>query len=57
MEQHRDHRDLVNISLRFDKALYQRLVEAAKREVRSLNGEVNYRLRQSIERETERAAS
>jgi hypothetical protein len=52
-----EQREIVNVSFRFDKALYQRLVEAAKDSVRSLNGEVNYRLRESIERDSSEAAS
>jgi predicted HicB family RNase H-like nuclease len=46
-----EHPDKVNTSLRFDKELHQRLVAEAKRSLRSLNGEVVYRLRESIDRE------
>jgi predicted HicB family RNase H-like nuclease len=48
MEQHQDR---VNVNLRFDEELHKQLVAEAKRRVRSLNGEVVYRLRQSIERD------
>jgi len=51
------HRDIVNITLRFDESLHQRLVAEARRSLRSLNGEVVYRLRESIERHSEAAAS
>jgi G3E family GTPase len=43
------HRDIVSVSLRFDEALHQQLVAEARRAVRSLNGEIIYRLRKSIE--------
>jgi predicted HicB family RNase H-like nuclease len=45
----RPQADRVNVNLRFDEALHQRLVAEAKRSVRSLNGEIVYRLRESIE--------
>jgi predicted HicB family RNase H-like nuclease len=51
-----EHPDKVNTSLRFDKELHQRLVTEAKRSLRSLNGEVQFRLRESIERDSEAAA-
>jgi predicted HicB family RNase H-like nuclease len=43
------HPEIVNVSLRFDEALHQQLVAEAKRSVRSLNGEIVFRLRKSIE--------
>jgi predicted HicB family RNase H-like nuclease len=42
------HQDRVNVNLRFDEELHKQLVAEAKRRVRSLNGEVIYRLRQSL---------
>jgi predicted HicB family RNase H-like nuclease len=53
MEQHRDR---VTVNLRFDEGLHQRLVAEAKRSLRSLNNEVMFRLRESIERDSEAAA-
>jgi predicted HicB family RNase H-like nuclease len=47
----------LTVNLRFDRDLHKRLVAEAKRRVRSLNGEVVYRLRESIERDSEAAAS
>jgi predicted HicB family RNase H-like nuclease len=48
--------DRLIVNLRFDRELHKQLVAEAKRRVRSLNGEVMYRLRESIERDSEAAA-
>jgi predicted HicB family RNase H-like nuclease len=37
------------LNLRLDETLHQQLAAEAKRQVRSLNGEIVYRLRRSIE--------
>jgi hypothetical protein len=44
--------DPVTRTLRFDEDLRQQLEEAANRSVRSVNGEIVFRLRSSFERET-----
>jgi predicted HicB family RNase H-like nuclease len=54
MEQHQDR---VNVNLRFDEELHKQLVAEAKRRVRSLNGEIVYRLRKSIEGDSEAATA
>jgi hypothetical protein len=40
--------DAVKLNLRLDDALHQQLASAAKQSVRSLNGEIVYRLRFSF---------
>ena len=47
--------DDTQLSLRLDEPLLQQLVTAAKRSVRSLNGEIVWRLRQSFEEPSEEA--
>jgi predicted HicB family RNase H-like nuclease len=48
--------DPVFMNLRLDGALHEQLIEAAKRSVRSLNGEILYRLRSSFDRQETAAA-
>jgi predicted HicB family RNase H-like nuclease len=43
--------DPVHMTLRFDEELRQRLADAANRAVRSMNGEIIFRLRSSFDRE------
>jgi hypothetical protein len=43
-----DKVDAVAVNLRIDDRLRQQLVVAAKRSVRSLNGEIIFRLRRSL---------
>jgi predicted HicB family RNase H-like nuclease len=61
MEQRRDMRNaptgIVNVNLRFDEALHQRLVAEARHSLRSLNSEVMFRLRESVERQSAEAES
>jgi hypothetical protein len=45
------------MSLRVDEALRQQLIEAAKRSVRSLNGEIVFRLRSTFDRPDPGAAA
>ncbi len=45
--------DDTQLSLRLDEPLRQQLVTASKRAVRSLNGEIVWRLRQSFEKRSE----
>jgi predicted HicB family RNase H-like nuclease len=51
--------DPPKLLLRLDEALHRQLTAEAKRSVRSLNGEITYRLRKSLEIEalTGRTAS
>jgi predicted HicB family RNase H-like nuclease len=48
--------DPVFMNLRLDETLHEQLVEAAKRSIRSLNGEIVYRLRSSFDRQDTAAA-
>jgi hypothetical protein len=41
----------VPVSMRFDGSLFEKLKDSAKRSLRSVNAEVNYRLKASFERE------
>ena len=50
-------KDEVKTNLRIDEQLHQRLAQAAGRSVRSINGEIIYRLRCSFEREAKKAAA
>jgi predicted HicB family RNase H-like nuclease len=43
--------DVVKLMLRIDPELHRCLVEEAKTAVRSLNNEIKWRLRQSLERQ------
>jgi len=45
------------LNLRLDGALHQQLTAEAKRSVRSLNGEIIFRLRKSLDQRSENAAS
>jgi len=45
------------LSLRLDEPLRQLLLNAAKRSVRSLNGEIVWRLRKSFEQPSEEATA
>jgi hypothetical protein len=47
----RDSRDPVTRTLRFDEDLRKQLEEAAGRSVRSINAEIIFRLRNSLEQE------
>jgi len=47
----------VQISLHVDAELRAQLEEAARRSVRSISGEITYRLQQSLLNETEAAAA
>ena len=49
--------DPVPVSMRFDGALLEQLKDSAKRSLRSVNAEVNYRLKASFEREPDQAAA
>jgi predicted HicB family RNase H-like nuclease len=44
------------LNLRLDEALHQQLTVEAKRSVRSLNGEIVFRLRRSFHEQSEDAA-
>jgi predicted HicB family RNase H-like nuclease len=44
------------LNLRLDERLHQQLAAEAKRSVRSVNGEIIFRLRESIERDSEAQA-
>ena len=50
-------KDEVKTNLRIDEQLHQRLAEAAGRSVRSINGEIIYRLRRSFDREAAEQAA
>ena len=45
----------VKTLFRFDEELHQKLAEAAKRSVRSINGEMLYRLRASFQQDEQTA--
>ena len=45
----------VKTNLRFDEELHQQLADAARRSVRSINGEIVYRLRTSFEQQSDEA--
>jgi predicted HicB family RNase H-like nuclease len=45
------------LNLRLDEALHRQLTAEAKRSVRSLNGEIIFRLRKSLDQQSEEAAS
>jgi hypothetical protein len=47
----RDPDDLVALKLRLNEALRRRVADAANASVRSLNGEIIYRLKSSFEQE------
>ena len=49
--------DDTQLSLRLDEPLRQLLLSAAKRSVRSLNGEIVWRLRKSFEQSSEEATA
>jgi hypothetical protein len=49
--------DPVPVSMRFEGALLEQLKDSAKRSLRSVNAEVNYRLKASFEREPDKAAA
>ena len=43
----------VQVTVRFEGALLRRLQESARRSLRSVNAEINHRLRSSLERKSE----
>lgn len=45
----------VPMSMRFDGSLLEQLKDSAKRSLRSVNAEVNFRLKASFERELDQA--
>jgi predicted HicB family RNase H-like nuclease len=45
------------LNLRLDEALHRQLAAEAKRSVRSLNGEIIFRLRRSLDQQSEDAAA
>jgi hypothetical protein len=49
--------DPVPVSMRFDAPLLEQLKDSAKRSLRSVNAEVNFRLKASFERELDPAAA
>jgi hypothetical protein len=49
--------DPVPVSMRFDGALLEQIKDSAKRSFRSVNAEVNFRLKASFERELDQAAA
>jgi predicted HicB family RNase H-like nuclease len=50
--------DLVRVlNLRLDGGLHQQLTAEARRSVRSLNGEIIFRLRRSLDQQSDEAAS
>jgi predicted HicB family RNase H-like nuclease len=49
--------DAVKFNLRLDAGLHQRLTAEAKRHVRSLNGEILFRLRKSLDQPSKDAVS
>jgi predicted HicB family RNase H-like nuclease len=46
----------VKLNLRLDERLHQQLADEAKRSVRSINGEIVWRLRSSLDQQSDRAA-
>jgi hypothetical protein len=46
----------VPVTVRFDEALLKQLQESAKRSLRSVNAEINHRLRSSLERKSDQPA-
>jgi predicted HicB family RNase H-like nuclease len=54
MERTQSHH--AHLCVRLDEALRKRLIAEAKRSVRSLNGEIIFRLRRSIEAQEDRAS-
>jgi len=50
--------DLVRVlNLRLDELLHRQLMAEARRSVRSLNGEIIFQLRRSLDQQSEEAAS
>ena len=49
--------DPVPVSMRFDGALLEQLKDSAKRSLRSVNAEVNFRLRASFECDLDQTAA
>ena len=49
--------DRVQVSLRFDETLRQRLEDAAKASLRSMNSEIIFRLKTSFERQPDEAVA
>jgi hypothetical protein len=47
--------DPVPVTVRFDGALLQQLQESAKRSLRSVNAEINHRLRVSLARKADQS--
>ncbi len=47
----------VKTNLRFDEELHEQLLKAARRSVRSINGEILYRLRKSFNERDEASAA
>ena len=47
--------DPIPVSMRLEGAVLERLRDSAKRSLRSVNAEVNFRLKASFEREPDRA--
>jgi len=48
--------EVIKLNLRLDEPLHRQLTAEAKRSVRSLNGEIIFRLRRSLERQSRKAA-
>jgi predicted HicB family RNase H-like nuclease len=49
--------DAVKLNLRLDESLHQQLAAEAKRQVRSLQGEIIFRLRKSLDQQSEAAVT
>jgi predicted HicB family RNase H-like nuclease len=49
--------DAVKLNLRLDEGLHQQLAVEAKRQVRSLQGEIIFRLRKSLDQQSEAAVT
>jgi hypothetical protein len=49
--------DPVPVTVRFEGALLRQLQESAKRSLRSVNAEINHRLRSSLERKANHASA
>jgi hypothetical protein len=47
----------VPVTVRFEGALLKQLQESAKRSLRSVNAEINHRLRSSLERKADQPAA
>ena len=49
--------DPVSVTVRFEEDLLRQLQDSAKRSLRSVNAEINHRLRSSLEREADQPSA